>query len=158
MFTPCVQCVLGLLTTFCFLLTLNRTVGMISCSWGPSPLSPYYTLANAFTRNRELPEDSESDRFQSDPLGFLKFTYGALGRPQDGIFSAPDLAVIYSTHLDRPGVAQYLGAIGLETAQVLFNAHVNGDADSDDTFRSVAVLERVFCQTAGLEDGGSCVS
>lgn len=54
--------------------------------------------------------------------------------------------MIYSTHLDRAGVADYLAALGLETVQVVFNAHVNGDADSDDTHRSVAILERAGCQ------------
>ena len=99
-------------------------------------------------RNRELPGGSESDKFQSDPLAFLETTYVAIvEETEDGGSSlVPDLAVIYSTHLDRPGVADYLGGLGLGTVQVVFNAHVNGDADSDDTHRTVAILERVACQ------------
>lgn len=58
----------------------------------------------------------------------------------------PDLAVIYDTHLGRPGVEEYLNArLGLQSTEAFFNAHVNGDADSDDTYRSVHVLERVPC-------------
>lgn len=55
----------------------------------------------------------------------------------------PDLAVMYDTHLARPGVAEYLNdLLGLVPTEVLFHAHVNGDADSDDTHRNVHVLER----------------
>ena len=101
-----------------------------------------------FFRNRELPGGSESDKFQSDPLAFLESTYGTAGETKgDGGSSLlPDLAVIYSTHLDRPGVANYLNGLGLETVRIVFNAHVNGDADSDDTHRSVAILERAACE------------
>ncbi|CAN0338660.1 unnamed protein product [Ectocarpus fasciculatus] len=50
---------------------------------------------------------------------------------------------MYDTHLARPGVAEYLsGRLGLVPTEVLFHAHVNGDADSDDTHRNVHVLER----------------
>lgn len=56
----------------------------------------------------------------------------------------PDLAVMYDTHLARPGVAEFLrDRLGLRPAEEHFNAHVNGDADSDDTHRSVHVLERM---------------
>lgn len=105
--------------------------------------------------NRELPGGSESGKFESDPLAFLKSTYGTGAGAQGGVSPVvPDLAVMYDTHLDLPGVADYLRGLGLETAQVVFNAHVNGDADSDDTHRSVAVLEKVYCQPGaggGLE-------
>lgn len=64
--------------------------------------------------------------------------------------SPPDLAVMYDTHLSRSGVAEFLnGRLGLQPVEVLFNAHVNGDADSDDTHRNVHVLERVFCPGGG---------
>lgn len=55
---------------------------------------------------------------------------------------APDLAVIYSTHLEKPGVDLVLKELGLVVVEVLFNTHINGDADCDDTHRSVMVLER----------------
>ncbi|CAN0343150.1 unnamed protein product, partial [Hapterophycus canaliculatus] len=111
-------------------------------------------------KNRELPGGSESDKFQADPLAFLESTYGpvprGLGGKEDGEGAAqgsdavgsapPDLAVMYDTHLARPGVAEFLSVrLGLQPTAVFFNAHVNGDADSDDTHRSVHVLERVPC-------------
>ncbi|CAN0374404.1 unnamed protein product, partial [Laminaria digitata] len=109
-------------------------------------------------KNRELPGGSESDKFQSDPLAFVQSTYDTVVEKEtedDGrSLKLPDLAVIYSTHLDRPGVADYLDGLGLEVVQVVFNAHVNGDADSDDTHRSVAVLERVACRGEGGRGGG----
>lgn len=118
-------------------------------------------------RNRELPGGSESDKFQADPLAFLKSTYGPVPQSpgvredckeegqgegvcgeSEGVSSAatppPDFAVMYDTHLARPGVTEYLRArLGLEPVEAFFNAHVNGDADSDDTYRSVYVLGRV---------------
>lgn len=107
-------------------------------------------------RNRELPGGSESDKFQADPLAFLKSTYplgdrgGQVAPSEHGstAFSAPpDLAVMYDTHLGRPGVAEFLGdRLGLRSAEVLFNAHVNGDADSDDTHRSVHVFKRAYAE------------
>ncbi|CAM9437250.1 unnamed protein product [Scytosiphon promiscuus] len=123
-------------------------------------------------KNRELPGGSESDKFQADPLAFLESTYGPVphssgagekgegGAQSKGVCSGsdgvsesaavgsppPDIAVIYDTHLGRPGVADYLSVrLGLHPAEAFFNAHVNGDADSDDTHRSVHVLERVSC-------------
>lgn len=94
-------------------------------------------------RNRELPGGSESDRFQANPLGFLESTYGneAWGTGR-GTSPAPDLAVMYSTHLEKPGVDLLLKELGLVVVEVLFNTHINGDADCDDTHRSVMVLER----------------
>lgn len=102
-------------------------------------------------RNRARPEGSESDQFLNDPFTFLKATYGARSESRDKwnlgpcCHPPPDLAVVYSTHLDKPGVADFLGELGLEKAAVVFNAHVNGDADSDDMYGSVVVLERVNC-------------
>lgn len=108
----------------------------------------------ACCRNRELPGGSESDKFQADPLAFLESTY-ALADPEhhkakeECVSTAtamppPDLAVMYDTHLERPGVAEFLrDRLGLESAEKHFNAHVNGDADSDDTYKSVHVLERM---------------
>lgn len=80
------------------------------------------------------------------------------GRAQGGAPPPPDLAVMYSTHLARLGVADYLSGLGLKTVETLFNAHVNGDADCDDTHRSVAVLERtLYCQSGDVgADNGSC--
>ena len=49
---------------------------------------------------------------------------------------------MYSTHLEKPGVDLVLKGLGLVVVEVLFNAHINGDADCDDTHRSVMVLER----------------
>lgn len=115
-------------------------------------------------RNRELPGGSESDKFQADPLAFLQSTYGLLvsGQEQDddhdeattAVVSPPDLAVMYDTHLARPGVAEYLsGRLGLVPTEVLFHAHVNGDADSDDTHRNVHVLERGVGPRARAAEG-----
>lgn len=57
----------------------------------------------------------------------------------------PDLAIMYDTHLARPGVAEFLrDRLRLEPVEEHFNAHVNGDADSDDTHRTVHVLERKY--------------
>eukprot|EP00903_Cladosiphon_okamuranus_P015163 g14021.t1 len=97
-------------------------------------------------RNRELPGGSDSDKFQADPLAFLESTYaladpGGDGAPEEKVpasMAPPDLAVMYDTHLARPGVAEFLrDRLGLEAVEEHFNAHVNGDADSDDTHRSV---------------------
>ncbi|CAM9832073.1 unnamed protein product [Ectocarpus sp. 13 AM-2016] len=116
-------------------------------------------------KNRELPGGSESDKFQADPLAFLQSTYGLLvsGEEQDedhddeattAFVSPPDLAVMYDTHLARPGVAEYLsGRLGLVPTEVLFHAHVNGDADSDDTHRNVHVLERGVGPRARAAEG-----
>ncbi|CBJ26381.1 Alpha-1,2-mannosyltransferase, family GT22 [Ectocarpus siliculosus] len=116
-------------------------------------------------KNRELPGGSESDKFQADPLAFLQSTYGLLvsGEEQDddddhevtnAVVSPPDLAVMYDTHLARPGVAEYLsGRLGLVPTEVLFHAHVNGDADSDDTHRNVHVLERGVRRRFGAVEG-----
>lgn len=91
----------------------------------------------------------------------------SVGVRGDVFRSPPDLAVMYDTHLDRPGVAEYLIGLGLEVQQVVFNAHVNGDADSEDMHRSVAVLQRNSnsCGKDRLEEGsvgfdkdGSCAS
>ena len=126
---------------------------------------------SCFDRNRELPGGSESDKFQSNPLALLESTYGTAvvgetkedgGGPSHLLrpsYLLPDLAVIYSTHLDRSGVADYLSGLGLKVVKVVFNAHVNGDADSDDTHRSVAVLERVvYCQPGdGQGPHRSCI-
>eukprot|EP00752_Nemacystus_decipiens_P002501 g2350.t1 len=105
-------------------------------------------------RNRELSGGSESDKFQADPLAFLESTYatadpGDQGANEECVSAAtamppPDLAVMYDTHLARPGVAEFLrDRLGLEPVEERFNAHVNGDADSDDTHRIVHVLERM---------------
>ncbi|CAN0028656.1 unnamed protein product [Ectocarpus sp. 6 AP-2014] len=116
-------------------------------------------------KNRELPGGSESDKFQADPLAFLQSTYGLLvsGEEHDdnddheattAVVSPPDLAVMYDTHLARPGVAEYLsGRLGLVPTEVLFHAHVNGDSDSDDTHRNVHVLERGVRRRFGAVEG-----
>lgn len=96
-------------------------------------------------RKRARPERSESDQFLSDPLAFLKATYGTMPGVSDGGFRArslPDLAVMYSFHLDKPGVMEYVGGLGLKTVRVVFNAHVSGDADSDEMYATVAILQR----------------
>lgn len=100
---------------------------------------------SVFSRNRALPGGSESDRFQANPLAFLRGTYGTVVGMRGGSTPTPNLAVIYSTHFGAAGVAEFLGTLGLEPVQVVFNAHVNGDADSDDTHKSVVVLERAAC-------------
>lgn len=96
-------------------------------------------------RNRASPGDSESDRFQANPLAFLEATYGRGPGTGDPYSPPPDLAVMYSTHFDSPGVSSFLSSLGLERAEVVFNAHVNGDADSADTHHGVVVLERTSC-------------
>lgn len=48
---------------------------------------------------------------------------------------------MYSFHLDKPGVAEYVGGLGLKTERVVFNAHVSGDADSDEMYATVAILQ-----------------
>ncbi len=122
------------------------------------PAAPCFVICRDFIRralvrrNRELPGGSESDKFQADPLAFLESTYAPADREGRGapsrhgspaLLAPPDLAVMYDTHLVRPGVAEFLGdRLGLRPAEVLFNAHVNGDADSDDTHRSVHVFRR----------------
>ncbi|CAM9552462.1 unnamed protein product, partial [Discosporangium mesarthrocarpum] len=113
--------------------------------------------------NRLRPRGSESDQFQRDPLAFVKALY--LGSPalapaegveaetfldpvkgrKDGPLHisprpAPDVAVVYDTHL--PLIEATLSSVGMEVEECLFNAHVNGDMDSNDTHRSVCVLLR----------------
>lgn len=73
---------------------------------------------------------------------------------------------MYSTHLVKPGVNVVLKELGLVVVEVLFNTHINGDADCDDTHRSVIVLERTdvavgvgttvaVCQAV---EKGSCIA
>lgn len=118
--------------------------------------------SRARRRNRELPGGSESDKFQADPLAFLESTYAlvdlgeAAGAQKESVSTAkppPDLAVMYDTHLARHGVAEFLSdRLGLEAVEEHFNAHVNGDADSDDTHRSVHVFERTYARLSCVDN------
>ncbi|CAM9301770.1 unnamed protein product [Choristocarpus tenellus] len=113
--------------------------------------------------NRLQPEGSESDRFQADPLTFVKTLYGSdgggkgdtnfptvvsAGGATDHAVSStsptqqeiPDMVVVYDTHL--LALEGFLATKGLEVVETVFNTHMNGDADSDDTHGRVCILAR----------------
>ena len=46
--------------------------------------------------------------------------------------------------------------MGLVVVKTLFNAHVNGDADCDDTHSSVAILERTGGDGSGSAAAAVC--